>query len=135
MVSLEQVKLLEARVSRTIEYVKKVTDDNIQLKEKLSSYQKRIDELEVLVTRFKQDQNRIEDGILSALDRLSQFEGALENALSREKEVSKEDIPKNEISLPSETVATREAINIPVLDDDSVSGDDQKTESGELDIF
>jgi len=84
MVSLEQVKLLESKVTNTIEYVKKVTAENTKLKEKLDSYQKRIEELEVLVQQFKENQGRIEDGILSALDRLNQFEDALESKLSIE---------------------------------------------------
>ena len=82
MVSLEQVKLLESKVSRTIEYVKKVSEEKAQLKEKLDSYQKRIEELEILIQRFKDDQSRIEDGILSALNRLNQFEDAVESRLS-----------------------------------------------------
>jgi chromosome segregation ATPase len=85
MVSLEQVKLLESKVTNVIDYVKKVTDENSKLKEKLSSYQKRIEDLEVLVQQFKENQGRIEDGILSALDRLNQFEDALESKLSIEK--------------------------------------------------
>jgi len=84
MVSLEQVKLLESKVTNTIEYVKKVTGENAKLKEKLDSYQKRIEELEVLVQQFKENQGRIEDGILSALDKLNQFEDALESKLSKE---------------------------------------------------
>jgi len=84
MVSLEQVKLLETKVTNTIEYVKKVTGENAKLKEKLDSYQKRIEELEVLVHQFRENQSRIEDGILSALDRLNQFEDALESKLSTE---------------------------------------------------
>ena len=84
MVSLEQVKLLETKVTRAIEYLKKVTEEKRRLEEKLDSYQKRIDELEVLVQRFKEDQSRIEDSILSALDRLNQFEDALESKLSIE---------------------------------------------------
>ena len=82
MASLETVKLLESKVTQTIEYVKKVTGENLQLKEKLSSYQKRITDLEVLLQQFKENQSRIEDGILSALDRLNQFEDALESKLS-----------------------------------------------------
>jgi len=84
MVSLEQVKLLESKVARAIDYLKKVTEEKAQLKEKLDSYQKRIEELEVLIQRFKDDQSRIEDGILSALDRLNQFEDALESKLGSE---------------------------------------------------
>jgi NACalpha-BTF3-like transcription factor len=48
---------------------------------KLDVNQKRIDELEVLVMRFKDEQSRIEDGIISALDRLNQFEEAVEKSL------------------------------------------------------
>ena len=89
MISLEQVKLLETRVVRAIEYVARVDAENAALRQKdtelrvkLESYQKRINELEVLVMRFKEDQSRIEDGILSALDRLSQFEEAVEKSLT-----------------------------------------------------
>jgi len=89
MISLEQVKLLETRVARAIEYVERVTGENnalvqreAELRAKLDSYQKRIDELEVAVMHFKEDQSRIEDGILAALDRLNQFEEAVEKSLN-----------------------------------------------------
>jgi chromosome segregation ATPase len=85
MVSLEQVKLLESQVIKTIDYVDKVTEENNLLRGKLESYQKRIDELEVLVQRFKEDQNRIEEGILSALNRLNQFEADMKTSLAPEK--------------------------------------------------
>jgi hypothetical protein len=85
MVTLEQVKLLETKVAKTIDFVNRITDENTLLKGKLDDYQKRINELEVLIQRFKDDQGRIEDGILSALDRLSQFEADLERSISPEK--------------------------------------------------
>jgi chromosome segregation ATPase len=84
MISLEQVKLLETKVTKTIEHVKKVTEENTFLKGKLDSCQQRIDELEVLIKQFKDEQNRIEEGILSALDRLNEFEDALESTLNHE---------------------------------------------------
>jgi hypothetical protein len=82
MVTLEQIKLLETKVARTIDIVNRVTDENTFLKGKLENYQKRIDELEVLIQRFKEDQGRIEEGIVSALNRLNQFEEAIEGSLS-----------------------------------------------------
>jgi chromosome segregation ATPase len=85
MVTIEQVKQLESRVAKAIEYVNKVTDENTLLKGKLDAYQKRIDELEILIQRFKEDQNRIEEGIISALDRLNQFEDDVEKTLSPDK--------------------------------------------------
>jgi len=88
MINLEQVKLLETKVTKAIDYVERLGKENItlrqqetELKTRLESYQKRIDELEVLVTGFKEDQSRIEEGILSALDRLSHFEKAMEKSL------------------------------------------------------
>ncbi|MDR2596088.1 MAG: cell division protein ZapB [Treponema sp.] len=88
MISLEQVQLLETRVARAIEYAQKIAGENaalvserVGLQAKLDANQRRIDELEVLVMRFKEDQGRIEDGIIAALDRLSQFEEAFEKSL------------------------------------------------------
>jgi hypothetical protein len=82
MVTLEQVKLLETKVAKAIDFVNRVTEENSCLKGKLEDHQKRIDELEVLIQRFKDEQSRIEDGILNALERLSQFEAVIENGLS-----------------------------------------------------
>ena len=103
MISLEQVQLLEAKIAKAIEYVQTVTTENSTLSSeragmqaKLDSYQKRIDELEVLVMRFKEDQSRIEDGIIAALDRLSQFEEAFENSLKEDKPAEKKTSVKRE---------------------------------------
>jgi chromosome segregation ATPase len=126
MVSLEQIKLLESKVSKTIEYVKKVTDENRQLKEKLDSYQKRIEELEGLVLQFKEDQSRIEDGILSALDRLNQFEDALESKLSNDLTTIPKKAPVGESKKPGPASAPE-----PGKSEETSSEDTD----GELDIF
>jgi len=131
MISLEQVKLLESKVTRTIEYVRKVTGENAQLKGKLDSYQRKIDELEVLIQRFKDDQNRIEDGILSALDRLNQFEDALESTLSSESKQPSgaKAVPKNNIR--EEKKPPEPAEPAPPL----VEEKNSDSSRGELDIF
>jgi len=151
MVSLEQVKLLESKVIKAVDYVKKVTDENKTLKGKLDSYQKRIEELEVLVRQFKEEQSRIEDGILSALDRLNQFEDAVEKALAVEKAPSAEKAPPVEKTPPVEKPAApppkEEALekkeaktSDPILMPESeallapAKSDDQKSKQ-ELDIF
>jgi FtsZ-binding cell division protein ZapB len=88
MINLEQVKLLETKVAKAVDYVEYLAKENTamhrqetELQTRLESYQKRIDELEVLVMGFKEDQGKIEEGILAALDRLSQFEKAIEKSL------------------------------------------------------
>lgn len=146
MISMDQVQLLEARVSKAIEYVKRVSAENAALldereglRKKLDANQKRIDELEVHVTRFKEEQGRIEDGIIAALDRLSQFEEAFENSLkdkvsakkpaakTRGKAPATDGIPvSNEIFFeipPEETARNRELVK------ENISSE------GELDIF
>ena len=138
MISLEQVKLLESKVSRMIEHAKKETEENARLKEKLESYEKRIDELEVLVRRFREDQSRIEDGILSALDRLNQFEDALESALSSEgapegKSSAVKDKPAQKEkpaakNAPPETKTEEDGGSVEAISDTLQSGE-------ELDIF
>jgi chromosome segregation ATPase len=74
MVTIDQVRQLESRVAKAIDYVNNVTGENTLLKAKLDGYQKRIDELEVLIQRFKEDQGRIEECIIAALERLNRFE-------------------------------------------------------------
>jgi chromosome segregation ATPase len=93
MVTLEQVKLLETKVAKAIDFVNRITDENTLLKGKLETSRKRIDELEGLVQRFKEDQGRIEEGILSALDRLNQFEDVIGRSLSTVQAVVEKSAP------------------------------------------
>ena len=141
MISLEQVKLLESKVSRMIEYVRKVAEENAKLKEKLGSYEKRTGELEILFQRFKEDQGRIEDGILSALDLLNQFEDAVGDKISETKASLKK---KGEPPVPSaeEEVAVLPAevpVEVPDADSGKTSGEkddsDPALSGAELDIF
>ena len=136
MITLEQVRLLESKVTKTIDYVKKVTEEKTALKGKLDSYQKRIEELEVLIQRFRDDQSRIEDGILSALDRLNQFEDALESKLSTETTVSGESkLPKTgKSSLDAKTIRKKDEAALepePPTEEEENPG----PAGGELDIF
>ena len=122
MINLEQVKLLETKVAKIIDFVDKVSKDNAalirreaELQEKLEEYQKRIDELEVLIRGFKEEQGRIEDGILSALDRLSQFEEAVEKSLKDKPHVKavKDTIKSPGNNLPQKKQAKEELIPQP----------------------
>jgi len=81
MITLEQVKLLETKVSKAIDTIQHLTEENKLLREKLEAYQGRIHELEVLIQQFKDDQGKIEAGIISALDRLNKFEDILEQEI------------------------------------------------------
>jgi FtsZ-binding cell division protein ZapB len=140
MLTLEQVKLLEAKVANAIDYVQRVTGENAALRKKLESNQKRIDELEILMSHFKEDQNRIEDGILAALDRLNQFEDAVEKSLSgRGKESKTAPRPKGPDKAPDAEIAAeekpaRQRTNVPTPSPADGSDEDPGAKS-ELDIF
>lgn len=168
MINLEQVKLLETRVAKAVDYVERLEKENValhrqetELQEKLATTQKRIDELEILVTDFKEDQGRIEEGILSALDRLSQFEKAMEKSLKEKPSAAKASAKSSKSAAPVEALpeqasaeeaaggasasaAGQTCFEIPesATDDDDIpdplsdsTDDTTAADSGELDIF
>ncbi|MDR0409252.1 MAG: cell division protein ZapB [Spirochaetaceae bacterium] len=129
MVTIEQVRQLESRVAKAIDYLNKVTDENTLLKNKLDSYQKRIDELEVLIQRFREDQGRIEEGILSALERLNQFEDDVQKTITA---------PIDDVSPASEASSNVDANNGTEADPVTATAVDAAAEAedtSELDIF
>jgi chromosome segregation ATPase len=147
MITLEQVKLLESKAARAIEYVERVSRENAQLQGKLDSYQMRIDELEVVIRQFKEDQSRIEEGVLAALDRLNQFEDAIERSLSEGSKKPKKMV-KTPISVSAELSAdpapetkqevqseAPESSNEETPSPSEDGGDKEESEDGELDIF
>jgi len=80
MLNLDQVRLLENRVEKAVGKIQSLTAENAHLRSQLSGLQTRVNELEGLVRSFKDDQGRIEEGILNALDRLSAFEDSVFHA-------------------------------------------------------
>ncbi|MDR1930079.1 MAG: cell division protein ZapB [Treponema sp.] len=78
MVTLGQIKLLESKIAKAIDFVNQVLEENNRLK-------KRNEELEELSARLKDEKTKVEEGIVSALDRLNQFEDAIKWSLSTAK--------------------------------------------------
>ncbi|MDR1637237.1 MAG: cell division protein ZapB [Treponema sp.] len=151
MNTLEQVKLLESKVIRAIEYVERVSREKAQLQGEIDSCRKRIDELEAVIRQFKEDQSRIEEGVLSALDRLNQFEDAIERSLSPEgkkpKKMVREPVPAEpepsagpSPALEAEQEQETEPENLELLNEGTLppseeDEDKEGPENGELDIF
>jgi hypothetical protein len=81
MITLEQVKLLESKVVKAIDLVKKLSGENLSLKAQLEAQEKRAAEIEGQNRRLKAEQSRIEEGILLTLEKLNQFEDAVEQSL------------------------------------------------------
>jgi hypothetical protein len=132
MISLEQIRLLESRVEKAVVYIDLLQDENASLKGKLAGYEKRIQDLEVLVRSFQQDQGRIEEGILHALDRLNAFEDEI---LSETEENPKNSLRKFEAEPAQpepEKTGKAEPLEELIPADESEPEESQK---GELDIF
>jgi len=141
MITLEQVRLLESKVVKTLDYVKTVSAENNQLREKLDAYRSRIDELETIVLAFKEDQGRIEAGIISALDRLNQFEDAIEQGLS-ETVASEKIAPPTAIGVTDAVISEESGMEPEIFDEaaESEQGvvpeeNDPVVKPAELDIF
>lgn len=74
MVTLEQIKLLESKLTKAINFVGKLSEENSRLK-------KQNKELEATIASLKEEKARVEEGIVSALGKLNQFEDAIERSL------------------------------------------------------
>ena len=74
MVTLEQIRTLEEKVKKTVAYITQLKDENSLLQKNLDKYRKRIDELEVLINEYTEDQNAIEEGLKNALLHLDKLE-------------------------------------------------------------
>ncbi len=74
MITVEQIQLLESRVTKAVRKIEALQDENATLRDRLSRYEKRIEELEILINEFKDSQNDIEQGILNALSQLDELE-------------------------------------------------------------
>jgi len=167
MINLEQVKLLESKVAKAIDYIERVIAENAALRQRetelqlrLESYQKRIDELDVIIMQFREDHGQIENGILAALDRLTKFEEALEKSVGAGKIKIKEPAVQQTVKTPKaakketendetekncfEIAETAETITIHSLEEEEDITDPltdeepsvlPETEGEELDIF
>lgn len=138
MLSLDQVRLLEDRVQKAVGKIQTLTSENTHLRSELSTLQTRVVELEGLVNAFKDDQGRIEEGILNALDKLSAFEDSVfhvESPASASVGVpsAQAAATRDEGIIPEE----RDGVSVDADWEDSREGKDSDAASGDgqMDIF
>ena len=74
MITLEQIRLLEGKITKAIELIRVLKEENSTLRKGLESAQKRMKELESLVDGFKTDQKEIESVIVRTLRTLDELE-------------------------------------------------------------
>jgi peptidoglycan hydrolase CwlO-like protein len=83
MITLEQIRLLEGKISRALELIHSLREENATLRKGLESAQRRMKELEVMVDGFKSDQKEIESVIVRTLHNLDELE---ENSTAKHQE-------------------------------------------------
>ena len=113
MITVEQIRLLESRVTKAIDHIRLLREENTALKRTVDSSQTRMDELESLVQQFKSAQTEIEQGVVRALENLERLEdevtGGDEPQEPKTKDPVEEDpSPANESNTPSETIVDTE---------------------------
>jgi FtsZ-binding cell division protein ZapB len=93
MISLEQIRLLEGKISRAIELIRVLKDENATLRRGLDSAQKRMKELETLVDGLKADQKEIESVIVRTLRHLDDLEDGAGTAAAHAAPAAEEKSP------------------------------------------
>ncbi len=100
MLSLEQIQRLEEKVFKAVELIKALKEENSILKSEVKSANKKIEELEQIISDYRTNQVEIEEGIVKAikqlddLDQISTVNSALSgsnNSLNVEKNSSLKD--------------------------------------------
>ena len=77
MISLDQIQLLGKKVESALIRIVELQNENAELQNKCAELETRNSELSRLVADFEQNQNTIEQGILSVLDRLNSIENTV----------------------------------------------------------
>jgi hypothetical protein len=86
MVTLEQIKLLESKITRAIDVVTRLNEENARLK-------KRNGELEELAERLKNEKTRMQEEMISVLERFNLLEDAIDRSLDSLKGTKTQDLP------------------------------------------
>ena len=110
MVTLDQINQLETKVEKAIQLIQSLKTENDSLRLEIHDKDKRIAELENLILVFKNDQIKIEEGIINALNHLSAFEDQTKSDVTdsaAESESFEQGVPEQEkTEEPSDTGAS-----------------------------
>ncbi len=141
MISLDQVLLLEQKVESAVEKITQLQAENDALRSKCSELTNALSSKTEQLSSFEQDQGRIENGILKALDRLNSIENSVlkagsESASAAVKPAAEKEQPKQAVEVPhTQNAASAAPVqNIPRTP--AAGTEEKKSESsGQFDIF
>ena len=90
MISLDQVLLLEEKVESAVQKIAQLNQENDALRMKCSELTKALSEKTEQLSSFSSDQNKIEEGILKALERLNSVEHSVLKAAALNQQIQQQ---------------------------------------------
>ena len=133
MISLDQVHVLEKKVESAVSKIVELKNENAALKNRISLLEKENTELNSKVSVFEKEQNRVEESILSVLNRLDVVEDTVSSSA-----VAPSSSVVNETITEESAEAEPAEMDIRIHEDDSVSNElsgEQETETAADDSF
>ena len=74
MISIKQIQKLEEKIFKTVELIKALKQENKILKTEVESANKKIEELEQIISDYRSTQVEIEEGIVNAIKQLDELD-------------------------------------------------------------
>ena len=90
MISLDQVLVLEQKVESAVEKIQQLEAENAALRNKCSELTNALSAKSEQLTSFESEQNKIESGIIKAIDRLNSIENSVLKAAGQSVPAAKE---------------------------------------------
>ena len=125
MLNLDQVRLLENKVERAVQMIKSLHTEKDALKKEIEARDRRISELEKLIIVFKDDQSKIEEGIINALNTKKHETRPSASEFETAAPVSAGSKPES-FSTPSPKTSSHQAPAADPVSEEPVSGNLQK---------
>lgn len=104
MISLDQILLLEQRVESAVAKIAQLQAENDALRSKCSELTNALSSKSEQLSTFESDQNKIESGILKALDRLNSIENSVLKATGQVASLSSNNISNPVQQIQNESV-------------------------------
>ncbi|MBM7023392.1 MULTISPECIES: cell division protein ZapB [Treponema] len=109
MISLDQILLLERKVESAVEKISQLQSENDALRTKCAELTNALADKSERLSSIEQDQSKIEDGILKALDRLNSIENSVLRAGSAASAAKTPQSPKAPQSAPVRAAEPKKA--------------------------
>lgn len=121
MLTLDQVKLLEAKVESLIGMVKSLYAERDALRETIKNKELLVEDLSQRVADYEAEQAKIEERVISALNQLDIFQSSVSNARTILSEKGEDDVLTSKSSVTSE-MQESEDVESGSASDGNVSG-------------